>query len=526
VAVANFGVIRRELMAAGFTKAFTDNLELILTKANSADTTATGNTTDITTLQTEVAAIQLALDGDEAEAQGIRDTADLALALATSGGVSGSATPPGGTPGQVQFNSAGTFGGFTVSGDGTLNTSTGVLTNAQAARLTTARNIAITGDLAWNVTFDGSAAVTAAGTLATVNATTGSFGSGTSVASFTVNAKGLITAASSVAIVSAPKWTTARTLSYTGDVTGTGSVDGSGDVATALTIAANAVTTTKIINSAVTLAKIANAAGNSKLLGSGATGSGSAYSELTLGSNLSMSGTTLNVSGTIASAGGSLASSDYRDGRRDLYANDRDKLRHHLPARRRGRFVGHFLSGRQQGLSRPGRGAGAFVRVKLTSAFSGAAYSVGAKGTGGSSGDNAGTNGGDTTFTATGGGTVYTAGGGTGGNNGGSALSTFPTYSNSVAGGTATNGDVKINGQYSLFGLALSSVLTLGGGGGNSQFGAGGVGTGLFLVNTTAAGGAGQGFGTGGGAPSATGTGAAQAGANGADGYIEIWEYS
>jgi hypothetical protein len=50
-------------------------------------------------------------------------------------------------------------------------------------------------------------------------------------------------------------------------------------------------------NSLITLAKIANAAANSKLLGSGASGSGSAYSELTLGTNLSMSGTTLNASG-------------------------------------------------------------------------------------------------------------------------------------------------------------------------------------------------------------------------------------
>lgn len=35
---------------------------------------------------------------------------------------------PGGTNGQVQFNDGGLFGGFTVSGDGTLNTSTGALT--------------------------------------------------------------------------------------------------------------------------------------------------------------------------------------------------------------------------------------------------------------------------------------------------------------------------------------------------------------------------------------------------------------
>jgi hypothetical protein len=38
---------------------------------------------------------------------------------------------------------------------------------------------------------------------------------------------------------SAAKWTTARTLSFTGDATGSGSVDGSANVATALTLAAS-----------------------------------------------------------------------------------------------------------------------------------------------------------------------------------------------------------------------------------------------------------------------------------------------
>ena len=48
------------------------------------------------------------------------------------GGGGGGGTP-GGTPGQVQYNVGGTsFGGFTVSGDGTLNTSTGVLTVAKS----------------------------------------------------------------------------------------------------------------------------------------------------------------------------------------------------------------------------------------------------------------------------------------------------------------------------------------------------------------------------------------------------------
>jgi hypothetical protein len=72
----------------------------------------------------------------------------------------------------------------------TLNQST----TGSAATLTTGRTIAITGDLAYtSPSFDGSGNVTAAGTLATVNSNVGSF----TAANITVNAKGLITAASS-----------------------------------------------------------------------------------------------------------------------------------------------------------------------------------------------------------------------------------------------------------------------------------------------------------------------------------------
>jgi hypothetical protein len=67
-------------------------------------------------------------------------------------------------------------------------------TTGSAATLTTGRTVAITGDLAYtSPSFDGSANVTAAGTLATVNSNVGSF----TAANITVNAKGLITAASS-----------------------------------------------------------------------------------------------------------------------------------------------------------------------------------------------------------------------------------------------------------------------------------------------------------------------------------------
>lgn len=58
-----------------------------------------------------------------------------------------------------------------------------------------------------------------------------------------------------------------------------------------------AVGSAEIANGSVALGDIANASANSKLLGSGAAGSGASYSEITLGTNLSMSGTTLNSSG-------------------------------------------------------------------------------------------------------------------------------------------------------------------------------------------------------------------------------------
>jgi hypothetical protein len=67
-------------------------------------------------------------------------------------------------------------------------------TTGSAATLTTGRTIAITGDLTYtSPTFNGSTNVTAAGTLATVNANVGSFTN----ASVTVNGKGLVTAVSS-----------------------------------------------------------------------------------------------------------------------------------------------------------------------------------------------------------------------------------------------------------------------------------------------------------------------------------------
>ena len=87
-------------------------------------------------------------------------------------------------------NAQGQVTSVTNTAIGTLNQNT----TGSAATLTTGRTIAITGDLAYtSPSFDGSANVTAAGTLATVNTNVGSFTNAT----LTVNGKGLITAASS-----------------------------------------------------------------------------------------------------------------------------------------------------------------------------------------------------------------------------------------------------------------------------------------------------------------------------------------
>ena len=72
-----------------------------------------------------------------------------------------------------------------------------------ATKLATARTLDITGDATWQVSFDGSANVTSALTLATVNSNVGTFGDSVTVPTVTVNGKGLVTAISSTAIPTA-----------------------------------------------------------------------------------------------------------------------------------------------------------------------------------------------------------------------------------------------------------------------------------------------------------------------------------
>lgn len=172
------------------------NAATVVTNANlTGDVTSVGNATSI--------AAGVIVDADINASAGIVDT-KLAT-ISTASKVSNSATTA------TSANTANAIVARDASGNFTAGTVTAALTGnaSTATTLATGRTIAITGDLAYTSgSFNGSGNVTGTGTLATVNSNVGSF----TVASITVNAKGLITAASTG---SAPAPTTAQVLSAT-----------------------------------------------------------------------------------------------------------------------------------------------------------------------------------------------------------------------------------------------------------------------------------------------------------------------
>lgn len=167
-----------------------------------------------------------------------------------------------------------------------------------------------------------------------------------------------------------------------------------------------------------------------------------------------------------------------------------------------------------------GGSGGGYARKRLTTGFSGASYTVGAKGTGGTAGANNGTDGAASTFGT--GPLVSAAGGGKG--FGGSAA-TPPTISNGPsAPAIGTIGDVLASSQQGGIGFLLSSSLVSTAPGGGAAVYVGGSGN--TVTTTGSAGAAAKSFGGGGEGAANAASQSARAGGDGKDGAVIVWEYN
>lgn len=145
-------------------------------------------------------AVTIAVDSTVVRTTGAQTVAGVKTFSSTIGGsISGNAA--------TVTNGVYTAGAQTIGGVKTFSSTISGSVNgnsATATSLANSRTLAITGDLSWSVTFDGSGNVTSAGTLATVNTSVGTYNN------VTVNGKGLVTSASNVAYLTS--FTEADTL--------------------------------------------------------------------------------------------------------------------------------------------------------------------------------------------------------------------------------------------------------------------------------------------------------------------------
>ncbi|MCD0496947.1 hypothetical protein LP085_08825 [Achromobacter sp. MY14] len=148
------------------------------------------------------------------------------------------------------------------------------LTSGAAAKWVTARTIAASGDATGSTTFDGSANASLSLTLAASGVTAGTYGNANALPTFTVDAKGRVSAAGEVALgnaATATKLATTRQFSVTGGATAAGvSFDGSGSVAldvTALDVSKATAGTLPVARGGTGLGTVA---AGSYLMGAGA----------------------------------------------------------------------------------------------------------------------------------------------------------------------------------------------------------------------------------------------------------------
>lgn len=366
---------------------------------------------------------------------------------------------------------------------------------------------ALTGDA--TASGPGSAALT----LATVNANTGSFGSSTAIPSLTLNAKGLVTGASTSAVIAPAGTVTGTTLAsnvVTSSLTTVGTIGTGVWSGTTIAIAKGGTAAT---SAAAAFNNLSPMTTGGDIIYGGASGVGTRLANGSAGQVLSSQGTTLAPKWlTVAGAYIVPTQQAFTSGSAATYTRPAGLLYAKITVvgGGAGGGAGANVSG---GAGGGGGGAGGTSIVWVSAATLGATqtYTVGAAGAAGPAG-NPGTGAGS-------GGTsnVGTLASATGGSPGGSSTGTGTNVGAGGAGGVGSLGTTNIaGGGGSGGGHGITATIQgSGGAGGNSFLGGGGFGS----ADGNAGGAAGN-YGAGGGGGSGAG-----AGGVGTAGYILFEEY-